>query len=207
MTAYRDELDAARQRVAGLEEKLGEQDERLALLEKAVKGRDAQLTELRRRFDGAPSAVVGRRLRGALILAMALVLVSIAFAYFAIDRTERRAAEAADQARLAHDQAQEATRQAELARSAAASAAAPALTLADLLDPPRGATGPMDDQVPPGAVTRFDEKAQKEHLLAKARAGQASSGELRMLKAICMNDGDRACRSFAVTELNKLSAD
>ncbi len=56
----------------------------------------------------------------------------------------------------------------------------------------------------PGGNQRFDEKAQKRALYAKAVAGRASEGELRMLKAICMNDGDRACRNMAVQRLKEL---
>ncbi len=57
---------------------------------------------------------------------------------------------------------------------------------------------------PPKPDQRFDEKAQKRNLYAKAVAGTASAGELRMLKAICMNDGDRACRNMAVQKLKEL---
>ena len=51
---------------------------------------------------------------------------------------------------------------------------------------------------------KFNEKSQKRSLLSKARSGRASESELRMLKAICMNDGDRACRNEAVAKLNEL---
>jgi len=56
----------------------------------------------------------------------------------------------------------------------------------------------------PGKDQRFDEKAQKRALYAKAVAGTASAAELTMLKAICMNDGDRACRNMAVQKLKEL---
>ena len=51
---------------------------------------------------------------------------------------------------------------------------------------------------------RFDEKAMKRTLYDKARSGTATQGELRMLKAICMNDGDRACRKLTITKLREL---
>jgi pSer/pThr/pTyr-binding forkhead associated (FHA) protein len=81
--------------------------------------------------------------------------------------------------------------------------------------PPR-ATGPVPSATasaapsattpakPPKGDERFDEKAQKRALYGKAVAGRASEGELRMLKAICMNDGDRACRNMAVQRLKEL---
>ncbi len=51
---------------------------------------------------------------------------------------------------------------------------------------------------------KFNEKSQKRSLIAKMHSGRASEAELRMLKAICMNDGDRACRNQAVAKLNEL---
>jgi hypothetical protein len=56
----------------------------------------------------------------------------------------------------------------------------------------------------PKVDVRFDEKAQKRMLYNKAASGRATEYELRMLKAICMNDGDRACRNMAVAKLREL---
>ena len=67
-----------------------------------------------------------------------------------------------------------------------------------------GTTAPPPVTQKPGGDDRFDEKAQKRALYAKAVAGTASEGELRMLKSICMNDGDRACRNMAVARLKAL---
>jgi hypothetical protein len=53
------------------------------------------------------------------------------------------------------------------------------------------------------ADERFNEQRQKQGLYSKMASGRATEDELRMLKAICMNDGDRACRNMAVAELQK----
>ncbi len=46
----------------------------------------------------------------------------------------------------------------------------------------------------------------KQSLLSKLMAGTASEVELRMLKAICMNDGDRPCRNAVVMALKERKA-
>ena len=51
---------------------------------------------------------------------------------------------------------------------------------------------------------KFNEKSEKQRLLGKAMSGSASETELRMLKAICMNDGDRVCRDMATARLKAL---
>lgn len=48
---------------------------------------------------------------------------------------------------------------------------------------------------------KFNESSQKQRLMSKLMAGTATETELRMLKAICMNDGDRTCRNAAVAAL------
>lgn len=57
---------------------------------------------------------------------------------------------------------------------------------------------PKKEPVPP----KFNESAEKRRLMNKMGSGAASVAELTMLKAICMNDGDRACRDAAVAALN-----
>ena len=56
-----------------------------------------------------------------------------------------------------------------------------------------------DSQSP--ADPQSPEDGYKQRLMAKLMAGTASDTELRMLKALCMNDGDRPCRNAAVTAL------
>lgn len=63
---------------------------------------------------------------------------------------------------------------------------------------------PSADKPAPKVPEKFDENAQKKSLMNKAMSGRASETELRMLKAICMNDGDRACRDMAVAKLAEL---
>jgi len=48
---------------------------------------------------------------------------------------------------------------------------------------------------------KFNESTQKQRLMSKLMGGTATETELRMLKAICMNDGDRTCRNAAVAAL------
>jgi pSer/pThr/pTyr-binding forkhead associated (FHA) protein len=71
-------------------------------------------------------------------------------------------------------------------------------------DPPSAEPVPSTPAPSPGGVGKFDANAQKKALLGKMYSGRASYDELRMLKAICMEDGDRACRNAAVAEMNKL---
>jgi pSer/pThr/pTyr-binding forkhead associated (FHA) protein len=65
------------------------------------------------------------------------------------------------------------------------------------------AAPPPPPPPPPKEPEKFDESAQKRRLMAKVAGGRASMTELRMLKAICMNDGDRACRDMAVAEIRR----
>ena len=45
--------------------------------------------------------------------------------------------------------------------------------------------------------TKYDENAQRRALENRVWSGNASEGEIRMLRAICSNQGDRACRNRA----------
>lgn len=64
--------------------------------------------------------------------------------------------------------------------------------------PPQPGSKPGPKAPPP----KFNENAEKQRLMGKAASGTATETELRMLKAICMNDGDRQCRNMAVSGLN-----
>lgn len=77
--------------------------------------------------------------------------------------------------------------------AASASAASTAATSAPTATPPAG-----------GTPDKFDMGGQKGPLLSKLRSGRASMNELLELKAICMADGDRACRNEAVAAIAKL---
>lgn len=62
--------------------------------------------------------------------------------------------------------------------------------------------------MPPVTATpdKFDMKSNKGPLLNKMRSGRATIAELTELKAICMAEGDRACRSEAVASIAKLKS-
>ncbi len=60
---------------------------------------------------------------------------------------------------------------------------------------------PPDTQEKPD---EFDSSAEKRRLMGRMQSGRATLGELNMLKAICMGDGDRNCRNQAVAAANKL---
>jgi hypothetical protein len=77
--------------------------------------------------------------------------------------------------------------------------------------PPAGSTGTPIGPKPTASSTptstksdKFDQSAQKASLMAKMQSGTATERDLNMLKAICMSDGDRACRNQAVAKLNAL---
>ena len=55
-----------------------------------------------------------------------------------------------------------------------------------------------------GQMAKFDPKSNKSRLYNKVASGNASESEIRQLKALCMLDGDRACRAMAVNALKAL---
>ncbi len=93
-------------------------------------------------------------------------------------------------------------------RTASVDAAAPPVA-------PAPTTPPDPVPVPPPAVTgsmgfsaddaSSEEKRRRARmgLLAKVEAGKASIAEIRMLKALCQSDGDKACVTRANAELAK----
>jgi hypothetical protein len=56
----------------------------------------------------------------------------------------------------------------------------------------------------PSGKPKFDPKENKKRLYNKVASGNASESEIRQLKALCMLDGDRACRAMAVNALKAL---
>lgn len=56
----------------------------------------------------------------------------------------------------------------------------------------------------PEGKPKFDPKSNKNRLYNKVASGNASESEIRQLKALCMLDGDRACRAMAVNALKAL---
>jgi hypothetical protein len=59
----------------------------------------------------------------------------------------------------------------------------------------------------PQGDTKFDENAQRRALEARVWSGNASEAEIRMLRAICSNQGDRACRDRATQMLKQKRKD
>jgi len=85
------------------------------------------------------------------------------------------------------------------AGSAKAAASASASTAAVTSAAPSAAAAP-------GTPDKFDMKGNKGPLLSRLRSGKASMQDLLELKAICMADGDRACRNEAVAAVAKLKS-
>jgi len=198
MSAYRDELDAAQHRIVELEDELEQQASERERLQRAVQSANDALDDLRRRFDGAPAA--SRKRQIGLLLVAITILVAIGGAVVILNsRVEAGIRGGREIDRRNGQELQEAERQAAEPRRELE--AEKGQILADPLDPP----AKTPEMVPTDG--RFDERAQKQALGAKAIVGSASEGELRMLKAICMHDGDRDCRNFAVRRLAELSED
>lgn len=61
-------------------------------------------------------------------------------------------------------------------------------------------------KAPAPGDTKYDENAQRRALEAKVWSGNASEAEIRMLRAICSNQGDRACRNRAHQMLKQKQA-
>lgn len=70
----------------------------------------------------------------------------------------------------------------------------------------QGETTTQDTPKAPGD-TKYDENAQRRALEAKVWSGNASEAEIRMLRAICSNQGDRACRNRAHQMLKQKQKD
>lgn len=196
---YRDDERARQDRVTTLEDRVTSQATEIAALRDQLARRDRRLRALMARFDGAAAAprrvwllvaLVGAGLVGGVALGLAIgagrqrahppeAVVAAEDSILAdpADRrpTPKKAPKPVDQ----------------VTEHAAEHAA-------DERSPGRCEPG---DPFCGASPERFDETAQKRHLLNAALAGEASEVELRMLKAICMNDGDRDCRDLAVAKL------
>lgn len=195
MDAYRDELFAARERIASLESELAAAEQQVGKLSGDVKTRDEALHELRAVFNGEPAAKnrwLGRfALMAIAILATlggtAVALVTQVDADAARERAERAERMAAEERSLR-----------ERAERRAAAPAQP-----DVVRYPAPEVEPMRHA--PVAPGKYDPTAIKASLLAKMRAGLASKSELRMLVAICSGDGDKPCRNEAYAAWKEMS--
>lgn len=204
---YRDEHAAAEARIRVLEDRLADQAAQLAELGERIHKRDAHIDALLAAFKGTRGATY-RRWK-ALALACGAALVGTVIATEVRVRTAHRAQPALE----------------------VALAAPTAVVMADPLDqiadpserspydqvkpplPARAACSPDDPScevepaLPAGGERNFDERRQKAALWQKLLDGSASVTELQMLKAICMNDGDRACRNAAAAAIVARAAD
>ncbi len=88
--------------------------------------------------------------------------------------------------------------------SSGSGTSAPGTTSAATPEPSSPTTSASSEPPPPSEGSSGPVNPQKAGLQSKMRSGRATENELRMLKAICMGDGDKACRNEAVAALKKL---
>ena len=181
MDAYRDELTAAQQRIESLEGKIERQAEEIEQLRDAARARDEHLKKLQEKFDGA-----ARRRRRSwpvwnVIAVGGTVALLVVFLMMGLRRGGAQPPPASSAAACPSGVAD-----AGLASPTATQ------TLADPLDQQdRHREAGERAEAPSGT---YDEAAQRRALEAKVWGGSASEGEIKMLRAICSTQGDRACR-------------
>lgn len=202
--AYRDDLASTQERADQLAADLAEERQRVAQLTQAVASRDTQLDALRRRFDGMPAAA---RVRVALVVSLAFVLGALLGAWLDLPSHHVQAAIPPEPAPAAPPTEQ------------------PDIAIADT----EGVTGLDSDfentcncnagdvvctsrciaarspsvlaSKPRASTQAFAPSAEKSRLYHRVASGTATLSEMRQLKALCMLDGDRACRAMAVDAL------
>ena len=176
---YRDATEAAERRIEELEDRVSEQAALIGELKTRLDARDDYVTALSRKLDGRTGAPerIWRNTAVALLVALAATLVYA--------QTRVRAA---------------------TPQVAEGPTPTPSPTLADPIAP-RHAEALAGDETPPpqpGACDPDDPLCEapanpaKVGLVAKLEKGTATLDELRMLKALCMMDGDTACRAAAM---------
>jgi hypothetical protein len=188
--AYRDELTAAQQRIESLEGKIQRQGDEIEQLRDAARARDEHLKRLQEKFDGAARG----RGRFGNVWAVATVgtIVLVAVAVVVGFRRGGAPAPLAPPAAAAPSQV------------ADAGVAAPTATqtAADPLDPPAHHLGAGGRAEAPSGT--YDEAAQRRALEAVVWSGRATASEIKMLRAICSTQGDRACRDRCTAMLRAL---
>jgi len=186
MSQYRNDRDAARQRIADLEVRLAEREAALSAQDVAVAERDAEIARLRHHLVLA--GILGHRLRpvhSALGTRMVVLAVAVAGAALGMGILALRA-----------------PRPVIVEVVPAPNAAAPQPILADPADVTIGVAPVVDDGAGAEAASP-DEREMRRQLEPKVYAGRGTVEEIRMLKAICAHQGDRACRDRAAALLPK----
>jgi hypothetical protein len=188
MSQYRDDRDAARLRIAELEAQLAEQEATLSAHDVAVTERDAEIARLRHRL--VLSGILGHRARPVHVAwASRLVVLAcaVAGAALAVGVVALRAPRPVI---------------VEVVQAPGAAPVDPILADPALLPPPAPVVvedAPAAADAPPS--TSPDEAALRRQLEPRVFGGRASVDEIRMLKALCGHQGDRACRDRAAALL------
>ena len=223
MSQYRDDRDAARQRVEALEAKLAERDREIEDKGRVIAERDEEIARLRREVEltGAPGRRKPAQARWAVRLvglAVGVAGVAMALGVWVI-RAPRgnpapTLANPVEVARVPEPVIEppaptladpvKVARVPEPVAEPPAPTLAPAPALADpvkvarvpapAIEPPSPTSPSPSAPSPPGLL---DEDALRAQLEPKVWAGRASVDEIRMLKAICSYQGDRDCRDRA----------
>ncbi len=178
MSQYRDDRDAARHRIEALEAKLAEREAELASKGAVLAERTSEIARLRRELEvtgnpvrrGPRHATWAMRMVG---LSVGVAAIAMALGVWAI-RAPRAVAEIAPQ---------------DVAPRAEPILADPA--------PVAVRHEPTAEGEPSSRLAPSDEDTLRRQLEAKVWAGRGSLDEIRMLKAICSHQGDRACRARA----------
>jgi uncharacterized coiled-coil protein SlyX len=189
MSQYRNDRDAARQRIADLETRLAEREAALSAQDVAVAERDAEIARLRHQLVLA--GILGHRLRPVhtavgtrmVVLAVAVAGAALGMGILALRAPRPVIVEVVPAPNTPN-----------------AAAAQP--ILADPADVTTGVVPIVDEGAASDAVAR-DEREMRRELEPKVFAGRGTVEEIRMLKAICAAQGDRACRDRASALLPK----
>lgn len=184
MSQYRDDRDAARHRIEALEAKLAEREAELTSKGAELARRDVEVSRLRRELEltGSPLRH-GRPLQTAWAARMVGASVSIAAIAMGLGVWAIRAPR---------------TVIVEVAPRGPAPPPPPIFAdPAEVAGDPR----PQVEEPPPSRPPPLAEDALRRQLEEKVWAGRGSRDEIRMLKAICSHQGDRACRDRAAALL------
>ncbi len=193
MSQYRDDLDAAHLRIEGLEARLADREADLARCGSALVARDEEIVRLQRELSLA-GGLGPRHMRS----------VSAAWASRIVGAATGLAVVAAGAGII-------------LVRGSASAGLPPQLPAVEQAeatthaDPiPSSPVGSGTDTPEPlGEVASLAPPAEVEirrRLEPRVWGGRASQDEIRMLKAICSHQGDRACRERARGELERARA-
>lgn len=205
--AYRDDLASTQERAEQLEADLEDERQRVAELRRAVVSRDTQLAALRQKFNGMPARA---RIQLGVAIAAAFVVGVLLGALLDLRNTPAQAATPPAKS----------TTGPEVFEPGIAIAGdgdkigmkGPTVNDCDCMAGDEACFSACTEDAPrtlakggPSASTRaFDSNENKSRLYDRVASGAATESEIRQLKALCMLDGDRACRTAAVHALKAL---